>query len=167
MKIAIDVHYREGFAKSVSIEFQNWDDPSPSKINEKILPEVEAYISGEFYKRELPCILEILKETKKEDIELIIVDGYVVLDDQGRAGLGMYLYEALGTTIPIIGVAKKEFKANKKKVSPILRGESQNPLYVTSVGIDLKEAAEKIKGMYGDYRMPDLLRILDRRTKDD
>ncbi len=166
MKLAIDVHYRTDFAKTVSVEFENWEDPTPVKINERLLHEVEAYISGEFYKRELPCILDILETTKKEDIELIIVDGYVFLDDQDRAGLGMYLYEALGAKIPIIGVAKKAFKDNKKNVVPVLRGESQNPLYITSVGIELKQAAEKIKGMYGDYRMPDLLRILDRRTKD-
>ncbi|MEL6867448.1 MAG: endonuclease V [Bacteroidota bacterium] len=165
MKIAIDVHYRADFAKVVSIEFEDWSSPLPSAIHEVIVTEVEAYESGAFYKRELPCILQILKKTPIENIELIIVDGYVVLNDEGKAGLGMYLYQALEKRVPVIGVAKKAFLSNTQMVREIYRGQSQNPLMVTSVGIDLEEAAQQVQLMYGPYRLPDLLRILDQTTK--
>lgn len=166
MIVAIDVHYREAFAKVVSIEFKTWEDTAPYKIHEIIINEVAEYVSGEFYKRELPCILKVLKKTDTDKLEIIIVDGYVVLDDEGKAGLGMYLYEALNQKIPIIGVAKRGFINNEKNVIKIKRGESENPLFITSVGIDLNEAAEQIKNMVGEYRMPDLLRILDQKTKE-
>jgi deoxyribonuclease V len=166
MIVAIDVHYREKFAKSISIEFDNWQAETPSKINEVFIKEVYEYIPGEFYKRELPCIVEVLKKSSKEEIELIIVDGYVTLDDSGKFGLGAYLYKELRKKIPIIGVAKRRFANNIKNVIEIQRGKSKNPIFVTSVGIDLIEASQKIKNMKGDFRMPDLLRILDQKTKE-
>ena len=62
MIVAIDVHYRTTFAKVVAIEFDQWTDKIPTKISETILEEVAAYVPGEFYKRELPCLLEIIKQ---------------------------------------------------------------------------------------------------------
>lgn len=166
MIIAIDVHYRETFAKVVSIEFANWQDTEPTHIHIQKVNEVAEYISGEFYKRELPCILEILTHSDLTKVKTIIVDSYVQLDDKGKAGLGKYLYQHLNEKIPIIGVAKKGFANNHKNVIPITRGESQNPLYITAIGTDLQQAADKIKNMHGEYRMPDLLRILDQKTKE-
>jgi len=166
MIIAVDVHYRKEFAKVVAIEFDQWTDSNPENIYEEIIEHVEEYISGEFYKRELPCILEILKKIDKSKLETIIVDGYVQLDDDGKAGLGMYLYESLNQKIPVIGVAKKGFKDNVKHVIKVERGKSKNPLYVTTIGTDLQESADKIKNMAGEFRMPDLLKILDQKTKE-
>jgi len=166
MKLAVDVHYREGYAKVVAIEFDKWTDKVPSKISEEIIENVEEYISGEFYRRELPCILEILKKTNKSNLEMIIIDGYVQLDDDGKAGLGMYLYESLNKKIPIIGVAKKGFKDNVKHVVKVERGISKNPLYVTTIGLDLQDSANRIKNMAGEFRIPDLLKILDQKTKE-
>ena len=166
MILAIDVHYREEFAKAVSIEFENWNDKSPTKINESFIRNVEEYISGEFYKRELPCIIKILEKTNTKKLDIIIIDGFVVLDDTGKAGLGKYLYETLNREIPIIGVAKRGFVNNEKNVLKIKRGKSEKPLYITSIGFDLNEAATKIKNMTGEFRIPDLLRILDRKTKE-
>ena len=100
-------------------------------------------------------------------VETIIVDGYVQLDDDGKAGLGMYLYDSLNQKIPIIGVAKRGFKDNVKHVIEVTRGKSNNPLYVTAIGIGLQDSADKIKNMAGKYRMPDLLKILDQKTKEE
>lgn len=165
MIIAIDVHYREEFAKVVAIEFDRWTDTIPRLIHEMTIKKVEEYVSGEFYKRELPCILEILRKIDQSKLESIIVDGYVQLDDQGKAGLGMYLYQSLNQQIPVIGVAKKSFKDNLRHVIEVKRGNSKNPLYVTSVGTDLQHVADNVKNMAGKYRMPDLLKILDQKTK--
>jgi len=166
MILAVDVHYREKFAKVVSIEFDNWADSTPTKIIEDTVKNVQDYKSGEFYKRELPCILKILEKTEKSKLDVIIIDGYVELDDSGKAGLGKHLYERLNREIPIIGVAKRGFKDNYKKVIKVERGKSKNPLYITSIGIDLQDSANKIKNMVGKYRIPDLLRILDQKTKE-
>lgn len=165
MIIAIDVHYREKIAKTVSIEFEHWRDVSPSNIHVVEIPITADYVPGQFYKRELPCILEILKFSDLSKVTAIIVDGYVVLEDNGKKGLGGYLYDELFQKIPIVGVAKRSFHSLKEKVIPIKRGESRNPLFVTALGGDLAEYAKKVAEMNGDYRIPTLLKILDVETK--
>ena len=166
MILAIDVHYRDDVAKSVSVSFNHWDDAEPSHINEVYIDEVEDYIPGSFYKRELPCILKVLELSDLSKVEVIVVDGYVFLDNDQKAGLGKYLYDALDSKIPIIGVAKKKFVQNTANVIEIMRGESQNTLYITSVGIDLSQAANLIENMHGEYRIPSILKILDQKTKE-
>jgi len=165
MIIAIDVHYRAGIAKTVSIEFDSWVATEPSQTHILEIPETAEYVSGQFYKRELPCILAVLKLSDLSKVDLIIVDGYVFLDDEGKRGLGAYLFDALDGEIPIIGVAKRSFHTIDKWVIPIKRGESKNPLFITCQGADLLEMAENIKNMDGDFRMPTLLKILDMETK--
>lgn len=46
-----------------------------------------------------------------------------------------------------------------------MRGKSNNPIYITSLGMLLKEAANHIQSMAGKYRIPDLLTYLDQQTK--
>jgi len=165
MIIAIDVHYRENIAKTVSIEFENWTNEEPTKIHILELPKTAEYVPGQFYKRELPCILEVLKLSNLNDADLIIIDGHVVLDDNGKMGLGAYLYKELNENIPILGVAKKGFHSLEKLAIPIRRGESKKPLYLTCMGADLNDLANKVKQMHGDFRIPTLLKILDVETK--
>ncbi len=167
MIIAIDVHYKANYAKSVAVLFPFFEDETPLKIESIQINEVADYEPGQFYKRELPCILAILNEFSLADISTIIIDGYVFLDEAGKWGLGAYLYDALEEKIPIIGVAKSAFRPERTNVQAIYRGESTKALYVTSIGMPLSEASEAIKSMYGSYRMPDLLRILDQETKQD
>lgn len=166
MKLAFDVQYFEDYAKSVAICFKEWSDEKPDRIIEKKIDDVADYVPGEFYKRELPCILSILNDLNVSDIELIIVDGYVHLDDDGKPGLGAHLYEALDQKLPIIGVAKSSFQKNKNNMLELLRGESRKPLYITAAGMTKQEARDKIQSMHGNFRMPTLLQILDTATKD-
>jgi len=163
--LAIDVYYTENNARIVGVIFENWDDQKPNNILYSNFDEVSEYESGSFFKRELPCILHLLKNVTLEKISTIIVDSYVFLDDENKLGLGGYLYQKLNNKIPIIGVAKKAFHLNKKNVIEILRGESTKPLYVSSVGVDLKLAANCIINMHGEYRTPTLLKLLDVETK--
>lgn len=165
MMIAIDVHYRAEIAKTVSIEFDNWEASEPSQTHIIEIGETAAYVPGQFYKRELPCILEVLKLSDLSKVDLIIVDGYVFLDDFQKKGLGAYLFDALDGKIPIVGVAKRSFHTIDKLVIPIKRGESKNPLFITCQGADLAEIAENVKNMDGAFRMPTLLKILDVATK--
>ncbi len=165
MILAIDVHYREGIAKTVSIEFDKWEATQPNQTHIIEILETANYVPGQFYKRELPCILEVLKLSDLTQVSTIIVDGYVFLDDDHKKGLGSYLFEALDGKIPVVGVAKRNFHSIDKLARPIKRGESKNPLYITCQGVDLAEMAAKIQRMDGDFRIPTLLKILDIETK--
>lgn len=119
---------------------------------------VAEYDPGAFYRRELPCILQLLTQHQLRP-DLILVDGYVDLDSNGRPGLGRHLYRALNESCPVLGVAKRPFAG----ISPeheVRRGQSTNPLYVTTTG-DLAEAKIQLRSMAGAYRIPTLLKQVD------
>ena len=159
MKYALDVQYNENKDALVAcIGFNNWDDAKPSYIKTHFIEKIEPYVAGSFYKRELPCLVEALREL--EDIECVVVDGYVWLAEVGHDGLGMHLFNALNKEVPIIGVAKTVF-AGTPKSCEVLRGESVKPLYVTSVNIELEEAKRLVFSMHGKYRFPTLLKEVD------
>ncbi len=166
MILAIDIHYKATYAKNVGVLF-DWPNNAPQRtiINQRT--DVAEYVSGEFYKRELPCVLDVIAEVDLDSIEAIIVDGHVYIDNDYNHGLGGYVYEAIQQKVPIIGVAKRAFHKNEKTNIPVLRGESANPLYVSAIGISVDVAAKRIKEMHGEYRMPTLLQILDTETKED
>ncbi len=165
MILAFDAYYFDGKAKTVCICFDEWTDAEPEKVFSAIIENVDEYTPGSFYKRELPCILHLMKQIEGISIEAIIVDGYVVLDDDGNYGLGGYLYEVLQKKIPVIGVAKTNFALIEKNKREAKRGQSARPLYITSLGIDQDLAALQIQKMHGDFRIPTLLKYLDGLTK--
>lgn len=165
MLLAIDVYYKENEAKAVAVLF-NPEDEIPQSIVIDQIAAIEDYVSGEFYKRELPCIESILQKVNLNDIEVVIIDGHIYVDDDGTFGLGGYTWESLDKRIPVIGVAKNSFFRNKNTVKEVFRGESKKPLYVSSIGIDLDIAINLIKDMKGNYRIPTILKELDRITKE-
>ncbi|MFT5818943.1 MAG: deoxyribonuclease V [Crocinitomix sp.] len=166
MILAIDIHYKSTYVKNVGVLF-NWPDQEPRQTIVNQLAEVAEYVPGEFYKRELPCILAIIAEVNLDEIDAIVVDGHVYIDNDYQHGLGGYLYEALDQKLPIIGVAKRAFHKNEQTNIPVLRGKSANPLYVSAIGMDVETAAAQIKSMHGEYRLPTILQILDTETKTD
>ncbi|RZJ99445.1 MAG: endonuclease V, partial [Flavobacterium sp.] len=166
MILAFDTYYFKNKAKTICVEFCNWTDPTINRIYSETLENIEVYVSGEFYKRELPCILSLLQKIDLTKVEAMIVDGYVYLDDEKKYGLGGYLYEKLSRKIPIIGVAKTNFAAIEIDKKSLLRGQSVKPLFITAIGIDVDEAVQKIKLMDGGFRMPTLLKEMDRLTKE-
>lgn len=161
MILAFDTYYFEDKAKTIGLEFNQWTDEQESNTYEETLEGISEYVSGEFYKRELPCILSLLKKINLDHCEAIIIDGFVVLNDEDKNGLGGYLYQELGEKIPIIGVAKNNFNQITQHKRAVYRGESRKPLYITAKGIDLDEAALKIEQMHGEYRIPHLLKKVD------
>jgi deoxyribonuclease V len=165
MILAIDVHYKTDYAKAVAVLFEPGDAAARRTITERI-EQVKDYEPGQFYKRELPCILKITEKIDLNLVSLIIVDGHVYTNNEGGLGLGGKLWEALHQKIPVIGVAKTPFLGNKETVQQVLRGQSNNPLYVSAIGIDLNEAALLVKNMKGDFRMPDILKAVDKLTKE-
>ncbi|RJX39916.1 endonuclease V [Paenibacillus pinisoli] len=166
MIIAIDVYYEEHRAKAVGVIFQHWDDAEPHEVIVAYIDNPLDYEPGAFYKRELPCIQELLKLADIDRIHAIVVDGYVYLDNEKKPGLGHYVYTAYSGKIPVIGVAKTAFHDNEAHVQKIYRGNSSKPLFITAVGMELGRAAAHIQSMCGAYRFPHLLKLLDRHTKE-
>ena len=165
MKLAVDAYYAGSKAKVVGVLFENFSDEKSLKIISKAVDGVAPYESGSFYKRELPCIVSLLQDLDVRDISLVVVDGFVYLADEGRYGLGGHLYERLERRVQIVGVAKLPFKGSCKFVREICRGSSKRPLFVSAIGMDIDEAARLVKGMSGEFRIPNLLKILDDETK--
>lgn len=166
MILALDVHYKKNTAKIVGLLF-NWEDLEPKEVIVDYINEVKDYISGEFYKRELPCLMRIIEKIDLKSIEIVVIDGYIYINDNYALGLGGKLYEELDKKIPVIGVAKTPFFKNKKTVEEIKRGKSKNSLYISSIGFNLEEASKKIKNMAGEFRIPNILKKLDVLTKTD
>lgn len=159
MFLAIDVQYSNGLGFVSAVTFNDWSADKPLTIYESTLSGIAEYESGQFYKRELPCLLKLLEEHQLVP-ELMIIDGYVTLGKEGKSGLGAYLYEALQQSTKIIGVAKRSFLGVTDDLK-ILRGQSKNPLFITSAGIDLEEAKHCILQMHGLNRIPTLLKLVD------
>lgn len=166
MIYAFDTFYYEDFAKTVCIAFENWTSETESFIYSENTEISSDYESGAFYKRELPCILSLLKKIDLKEGDLIIVDGYVTLDNSGKIGLGGYLYESLNKKYPVIGIAKNGFASEDNLRKTIFRGESKTPLFLTAVGIDTDDTKIKVENMYGAYRIPTLLKKLDQLTRE-
>jgi len=166
MIFCFDTHYRKGYAKTSVVGFKNWNSSEPSIETSNYLYQFSNYESGAFYKRELPCLLSIINKIKLEPAkDILIIDGYVLLSDKGKLGLGGYLYHELQCEFPIIGVAKNDFFSLHKLKKLIYRGKSKKPLYVTSLGYDLQEASEKILSMHGEFRMPTMLKLVDKNSR--
>jgi len=128
MIVAIDAYYQQVEANIAAVCFSDWHTEEIIAVETCQIKELSPYVPGEFYKRELPGILQVLKQCTYEEISLIIIDGYVILDNDGKLGLGGHFYNALDKSIPVIGVVKRSFVQNTKHVIPIRRGESENPL---------------------------------------
>lgn len=163
MILAFDAYYEEAQSRLACVQFESWTDSEPVEVYTQTYPKAEAYEAGSFYKRELPLIINMLASFELDQIAYIIVDGYVLLDQNGRLGLGGYLYEKIEKKVPVIGVAKNYFAGSAGE--ELLRGNSKKPLYITSLGIPQLVAAGLIKDMHGDFRIPTLLRIMDDASK--
>jgi len=162
MIACVDVDYNqneEGLA--ACLVFEHWHSASASNTYAAVIADVEPYEAGAFYKRELPCVLEVLSYVA-ETLDFIIVDSYVWLDNQRKKGMGAHLYTSLKEKIPVIGVAKTKFVGANEVAIPVLRGDSKVPLYVTAAGVDTRWAAQQIRQMHGDFRLPTLLKEVDK-----
>ena len=95
-------------------------------------------------------------------LALIVVDGYVDLDPDGRPGLGAHVHEEFG--VPVVGVAKTAFAA-ATHAARVYRGQSGRPLFVTAAGMTIADAAGLVAGMAGKFRLPDALKRVDRLAR--
>jgi deoxyribonuclease V len=159
MILAVDVQYLENSAKVAGVVFKNWADEESQQEYVSKIDGVADYESGNFFKRELPCIIKLITEHLLMP-ECIVVDGYVFLDGYFTAGLGKHLYDMLDGKVAVVGIAKKQFKGIDSNFE-VYRGDSRTPLYVTAVGIDIEQAKLNILKMHGAYRLPTLIKRVD------
>jgi deoxyribonuclease V len=157
-KLCVDVQYSDDSATVAGVLFRNWDDSIPMDELTISTSVPSGYEPGAFYKRELPCILELLSHLPHPP-ELIVIDGYVWLG-ASRPGLGHHLFAALGGATAVVGIAKNRF-VGLGEVSEVLRGGSKRPLFVTTEGIDRDDVAGRIASMHGAYRIPTLIKRAD------
>lgn len=159
MLACLDVDYREQGAVAAVVAFREWPDANPLSESTATIVEVQPYQPGQFFRREMPCLLAALAELKSRP-DVVVIDGYVWLGDESAPGLGAHLFEAMERRIAIIGVAKTKY-AGAMLAREILRGNSLSPLFITAVGMDLSEAAGHIADMHGPHRIPTLPRRVD------
>jgi deoxyribonuclease V len=159
-----DVAYGDTAAAVAGTLIQSWDANRASQtVVRRFDSPPASYEPGAFYKRELPLLLSIIFEFN-EAIQLIVIDGYVWLDANSLPGLGGHLFASLGGRIPVIGIAKTRYRNDTWSI-PVLRGASQRPLFVTSAGIQVKEAAACVRRMHGDHRIPTILALVDHAAR--
>ncbi|KGM01412.1 endonuclease V [Cellulomonas cellasea] len=121
-----------------------------------LLVQVAPYEPGAFFERELPALRAVLACV--DALDLLVVDGYVDLDPEGRPGLGAHVHAEVG--VPVIGVAKTRFRAASHAIE-VRRGSAVRPLYVTAAGMPAERAAALVSAMAGPHRIPTALRRVD------
>lgn len=163
MKHAISVLINGAQAQAAAIAFDAWDSPEPTKTYLSHIAQVEKPARGELDLRELPCVMQLLREHKLEP-ELILIDGFVHLDADETPGLGQHLFQALGGTVPVIGVSKTG-RPGLSAQFEVIREEEAKPLTVTCAGVDIGAAKVRVRSMHGRKRVPTLMKLVARLAK--
>ena len=163
MIFATDVGYNDekGTALAAGVVFEHWRSETPLREYTVEVDGVAPYEPGSFYKRELPC-LRALFDLVEEDISLFVVDGHTWLQNR-RPGLGHHLWDDLGRNLPVVGIAKRPFIEGCAE--QVLRGQSKNPLWVTSVGVNVQDASRGVRNMHGPFRIPTILKRVDAMSR--
>lgn len=167
MIACFDVQYGDQTGCAAAVVFDDWFSAVARAQYTKMLPIAAAYQPGQFFRRELGPLNSVFAVIE-EPIDVCVIDAYCTLDDSGNAGLGSHFYQAVqaqGRNIPVIGVAKNRFR-DTTHAAEVLRGSSQRPLFVTSVGMPLQQAADRIAKIHGDHREPTMLKLVDRIARD-
>lgn len=158
MIIIIDVDYGESEACVAGVFAEKTDSKESCGFLRLKVKDYGNYQSGQFYKRELPCIEAILEKVNSKVLDFIIIDGYADFGTE-RVSLGQAVYKMYG--IPIIGIAKKACKYCVLADTEVLRGNSHSPLFVTSYGISQEKAKDIVRCMNGENRLPYLVKLAD------
>ncbi|WP_244428690.1 endonuclease V [Flavobacterium sp. B17] len=145
MIYAFDTYYFENYANTVCIAFEDWNSDKETEIYTAKTAIISDYESGAFYKRELPCISNLLKNIELKQGDFIIVDGYVTLDNDGKIGLGGHLFEALNHKFPVIGIAKNGFNSQDEIRREVYRGNSSHLYFLRQEGLMLMQLKQKWK----------------------
>jgi len=163
MNAVLDVHYDGDWANVACLHFAEWTDSVPAAAHFSQLEVPAEYRPGEFYLRELPCLLHALRQ-ESMCFEALVVDGYVHLVPPINKGLGTHLAESLPYRTSVVGIAKNPFRLADRFL-PVLRGRSHKPLFISAADMPVEKAAERVRSMHGEFRIPTLLRMTDRLSR--
>ncbi|MGN6105770.1 MAG: endonuclease V [Kofleriaceae bacterium] len=151
----LDVDYQANAVTTACVGFDAWtDELARIELVVRTPGPPAPYQPGAFYERELPHLLAALE--RMPPLEIVIVDAYVWLGPD-HPGLGKRLHDVRGGIV--IGVAKTRY-AGAEAVE-IVRGDSDRPLFVTAIGMAPEAAAEHVRAMHGEFRIPTLIRRVD------
>jgi len=165
MKLAVAVHFDGDSAVAAAVAFEHWDAPEADRSFVSRIAHAEKKPDrGELDLRELPCILQLLREHGLVP-ELIVIDGFVHLDAQETPGLGRHLFHALEARTAVIGASKAAMTKDTPAQFELMREEETRPLVVTCIGIDLGAAKARLRTMHGKRRVPTLLKLVARLAK--
>lgn len=163
MIVAVDVQYDEAAdtAQGGAVVFDDWASATPEATYTTTLQGLAPYQPGQFYLRELPVLMKLVAPILvKHPIKVVVVDGHTWLG-QGNPGLGAHLYGALLGRVAVVGVAKRAFHTSHEVAEEVVRGASARPLWVTSQGLPVADAAKGVAAMAGPNRHPLLLKWAD------
>ncbi len=163
MKLAVDVQYDTEGALAAAVAFDEWNAPEATKTYTSRIQHVEKAAPGQPWSRELPCLLQLLREHALQP-EVIVIDGFVYLDAQETPGLGQHLHHALGGLVQVIGISKTAMAVTPEQFE-VFREEETAPVIVTSVGIELGAAKARVRSMHGRRRIPTLMKLVARIAK--
>lgn len=176
MIVAFDTYYYNGYSYTVGGVFKFWGDKEVAYYVTSRRNGIDAdYKPGELYKREMPCIMQCLSMLNLDHIDTIIIDGFVWLSEDGKTltkALGARLQDEIfnkyQTKKTIVGIAKNKYHVDIPDCVEVERGlESKKPLFITcSETCFTEHYAAHIKGMYGDYRIPNIIKAVDNRTRE-
>src|SRR3569832_2836069 len=113
MIACVDAAYGEGAASAACVIAASARSETPLRETALRRAEAAPYVSGAFYKRELPLLRAVLAQAAPLP-EIIVVDGYVWLDADGTPGLGAHLRDELGYGAIVIGIAKTAYRGAEK-----------------------------------------------------
>ena len=163
MIACLDVQYSEDVATAAAVVFPVWESTEATATYTVSVLGIGAYEPGRFYERELQPLLEVI-DCIQQPIDIFVIDAYCYLSEERSPGLGYHLWEALGRTKSVIGVAKTRYGKSAHAVE-LFRAGSKRPLYVTALGMDYQSASECIARMAGEFRHPALLKAVDRLSR--
>ena len=158
MVIVIDVDYGESEACVAGVFAEEVYSTESCGFLRLKIKDYGDYESGQFYKRELPCVKAILEKVNPKVLDFIVVDGYADFGTD-RVSFGQAVYETYG--IPTIGIAKKACQYCVLSDTEVFRGSSHSPVFVTSYGISQEEAKSIVRRMSGKNRLPYLVKLAD------
>jgi len=163
MKFIVAVHFDGAQATAAAVAFEAWDAAEATKTYVSRIAHVEKAVRGELDLRELPCVMQLLREHSLEP-ELLLIDGFVHLDADDTPDLGQHLHHALGGLVPVVGVSKKGLPGLSAQFE-VMREEETPPLVVTCAGIDIGAAKVRLRSMHGRKRVPTLMKLAARLAK--
>jgi deoxyribonuclease V len=160
MKLAMAVHFHGDGAFVAAVAFDEWNALEPSRTFTSRVATVDKPSRGGPGFRELPCMVQLLREHALEP-DVIVIDGFVHLDGAGTPGLGQALFDVLGGRTAVIGASTKAMPGMPAQFE-VFREEEARPLIVTCAGIDIGAAKVRIRTMHGKRRIPTLLKLVAR-----